>query len=275
MNHPNMPLSVPDMIHPTAIIDPRAEVDPTVQVGPCAVIDTGVRVGPGCVLGPHVYLTGQTVIGARNRFHAGCVIGDAPQDLKYGGEPTGLVIGEDNVFREHVTVHRSNTPEEVTRIGSHCFFMASSHVGHNSVVGNRVIMANGALLGGHVEVHDQAFLSGHCLVHQFVRIGRLALMQGRSGVGLDLPPYTVARGVNQLCGLNIVGLRRAGLSAEERLDLKSAYKTLFRAGHRIEEALKWARQGAKFEHARAMIEFVAASKRGVVRDAGSREDRHD
>jgi len=266
-----MALFPASMIHSTAIIDPKAELDSNVRVGPYAVIDAGVRIGPDCVLGPHVYLTGQTTVGARNRFHAGCVIGDSPQDLKYKGEPTPLVIGDDNEFREYVTVHRSNTPEEATRIGSNNYLMNQSHVGHNSVVGNHVIIATGAMLGGHVEVHDRAFISGSCMVHQFVRIGRLALMQGGSGVSLDLPPYTVARGNNRICGLNIIGLRRAGISAAERLELKSAYKTLFRAGHHREDSLRWARQSCHGAQALEMIDFVASTKRGVARDSGARE----
>ncbi|HLZ54804.1 MAG TPA: acyl-[acyl-carrier-protein]--UDP-N-acetylglucosamine O-acyltransferase, partial [Verrucomicrobiae bacterium] len=154
------------MIHPTAIIHPKAKLDSTVRVGPYAVIDEGVELGAGCVVGPHVYLTGLTTIGTGNQFHAGCVIGDAPQDLKYQGEPTRLRIGDHNVFREHVTVHRSTKADAETIIGSHNFLMASTHVAHNCVMGDHVIMANGAVLGGHAEVQDRAFLSGNCCVHQ-------------------------------------------------------------------------------------------------------------
>jgi acyl-ACP--UDP-N-acetylglucosamine O-acyltransferase len=166
------------MIHPTAIVHPKAKLAPTVQVGPYAVIDEGVEIGAHCLIGPHVYLTGLTCIGAHNQFHAGCVIGDAPQDVKYDGTPTRLRIGDHNLFREHVTVHRSNTIEAETVIGSHNFLMANSHVAHNCRLGDFVIIANGALLGGHVTVQDRAFISGNCMVHQFTRIGTLALMQG-------------------------------------------------------------------------------------------------
>jgi len=206
------------VIHPTAIIHPRAKLAATVQVGPYAVIDEGVEIGPDCVIGPHVYLTGLTTIGAKNRFYAGCVIGEAPQDLKYAGEPTGLRIGEDNVFREHVTVHRSNQTTEETIIGSHNFLMANAHVAHNCHLGDSLILANGVLLGGHVTLNDRVFLSGNCIVHQFVRVGTLAMMQGGSAISKDLPPYTMAHEVNTLCGLNIVGLRRAGLTPAERLE---------------------------------------------------------
>src|ERR1039458_7232974 len=146
------------MIHPTAIIHPKAKLDATVRIGPYAVIDAGVELGANCVVGPHVYLTGETKIGANNHFHAGCVIGDAPQDLKYKGELTRLRIGDDNVFREHVTLHRSNKPGTETVVGSHNFLMANSHVAHNCTVGDHVILANGALLGGHAVVQDRAVL---------------------------------------------------------------------------------------------------------------------
>ena len=191
------------MIHATAIIHPNARLDSTVDVGPYAVIDSDVAIGPHCVVGPNVYLTGHTTIGAHNRFHAGCVVGDAPQDLKYQNEPTRLKIGDNNVFREHFTVHRSAKLEGETVIGSDNFLMANSHVAHNCCLGDYVIMANGALLGGHVTVGDRAFISGNCIVHQFVRVGTLALMQGGSAISKDLPPFTVARGDNGICGLKV------------------------------------------------------------------------
>ncbi|HEY5913752.1 MAG TPA: acyl-ACP--UDP-N-acetylglucosamine O-acyltransferase [Verrucomicrobiae bacterium] len=257
------------MIHPTAIIHPRAQLDSSVQVGPCAIIDEGVEVGPGSVIGPYVYLTGTTRIGAGNRFFAGCVIGEAPQDLKYQGAATRLCIGENNVFREHVTVHRSNSLAEDTVIGSHNFLMAHCHVAHNCQLGNHVIMANGALLGGHVSLADRAFISGNCLVHQFVRVGTLALMQGGSAISQDLPPYTVARGDNGICGLNTVGLRRAGFDPEVRLELKQLYHALFRSGQPLQRALRAARERFSSPQSRAMIEFLQGAKRGVCADVGA------
>ncbi len=231
------------------------------------MVDEGVELGPHCVAGPHVYITGVTSIGANNRFHAGCVIGDAPQDLKYDGKPTRLRIGDDNVFREHATVHRSTTVEGETVIGSHGFFMANSHVGHNSHLGDYVILANGVLLGGHVTVGDRAFLSGNCVVHQFVRVGSLALMQGGSAISKDLPPFTVAHhGLNRICGLNVVGLRRAGFTAEERLELKRLYHALFRSGQNLRSTLANARREFFSPAAKAMLDFLAESKRGVCTD---------
>jgi UDP-N-acetylglucosamine acyltransferase len=257
------------MIHPTAIIHPGAKLDPTVHVGPYAIVDEGVEIGPECLIGPQVYLTGLTTIGAQNRFYAGCVIGEAPQDLKYAGQPTRLRIGDHNVFREHVTVHRSNQAAEETIIGSNCFLMANSHVAHNCRLGDQVILANGVLLGGHVTVDDRAFLSGNCIVHQFVRVGTLALMQGGSAISKDLPPYTVARGDNAICGLNTVGLRRAGLSPVERLELKQLYRALFRAGQNLRAAVANAQGKFAGGPAKVMVDFLAASKRGVCRDVGA------
>ena len=256
------------MIHPTAVVHPKASLDQTVQVGPYAVIDEGVEVGPDCIIGPHVYLTGLTTIGAHNRCYAGCVIGEAPQDLKYSSEPTRLRIGSHNVFREHVTVHRSNKLAEDTVIGSHNFLMANSHVAHNCLLGDHVILANGALLAGHVTVHDRAFISGNCVVHQFVRIGTLALMQGSSAISKDLPPYTVARGINCICGLNTIGLRRAGLTPAERLELKQLYRVLFRGELNLRAALARALEQFSSGPAKVMLDFVAASKRGVCTDVG-------
>jgi UDP-N-acetylglucosamine acyltransferase len=256
------------MIHPTASIHPQARVAASVSVGPYAVIDEHVTLGPECVVGPHVHLTGHTTIGARNTFHTGCVIGDAPQDLKYHGEPTRLRIGEGNIFREHVTVHRSNKLAEDTIIGSHNFLMAHSHVGHNCVLGDHIIIANGALLGGHVTVGDRAFISGNCLVHQFVRVGTLALMQGGSGISQDLPPFTIARGINTICGLNAVGLRRAGFTGEQRLELKRLYHKLFRSPGGFRTALAAAQAEFTSAPAKTLLEFAATTTRSLCADAG-------
>jgi UDP-N-acetylglucosamine acyltransferase len=260
------------MIHPTAVIHPQAKLGSNLQVGPHAVIDADVELGADCVVGPHVYLTGRTVIGARNRFHAGCVIGDAPQDLKYQGEPTRLRIGDDNTFREHVTVNRSTTVEGETVLGSHIYLMAGSHVGHNSRVADHVIMANCSALGGHVLVQERAFISACVVVHQFVRVGMLAMTQGGTAISQDLPPFTMTRhGINALCGLNIVGLRRVGATAAERLELKQAYHLLFRSGKNMRAAVEEARIAFTGTRTKLLLDFVAESKRGVCRHAGLAE----
>jgi UDP-N-acetylglucosamine acyltransferase len=256
------------MIHPTAIIHPQAKLDATVRVGPYAVIDAGLELGAHCVVGPHVYLTGETEIGSHNQFHAGCVIGDAPQDLKYKNEPTRVRIGDHNVFREHVTVHRATNFDGETVIGSNNFLMANSHVGHNSHLGDYIIIANGALLGGHVTVQDRAFISGNCLVHQFTRVGALTIMQGGSAISKDLPPFTIARGDNGICGLNAVGLRRASFSAEQRLELKKLYHALFRSGKNLRTAIAEAQKKFSSPAAKALLDFVAGAKRGLCSDTG-------
>lgn len=260
--------SVVKMIHPTAVIHPQAKLDASAHIGPHAVIDAGVELGADCVVGPHVYLTGATQIGQGNQFHAGCVIGDLPQDLKYKDASTRVTIGDHNVFREHVTVNRATTAGDATVVGSHNFIMAGAHVGHNCVVGNHVIMANGASLGGHATVQDRAFISATCMVHQFCRVGTLAIMQGGSGISKDLPPFTVALGNNRICGLNVVGLRRAGFSGEARLELKKLYHVLFRGGTSFSAALSTAREQFSSPGALVMIEFIAAAKRGVCADSG-------
>jgi UDP-N-acetylglucosamine acyltransferase len=265
------------MIHPTAVIHPKAKLDSTVRVAPYAVIDEGVELGPNCIVGPHVHLTGLTKIGAGNSFHAGAVIGDAPQDLKYKNEPTRLRIGDNNVFREHVTIHRSNKTAEDTVIGSRNFFMQHSHAGHNCVVGDDTIIASGVLLAGHVVVQDRAFISGNCLVHQFCRVGTLAMMQGGAAISMDLPPFCVSpysKG-NGMCGLNVVGLRRAGFSAGQRLELKTVYRSLFRGGKNLREALVEAQKRFTSAPAKVLLDFVASAKRGVCSDIGDDESEEE
>jgi UDP-N-acetylglucosamine acyltransferase len=256
------------VIHPTAIIHPQATLDATVQVGPYAMIDAGVELGAHCIIGPHTYLTGIAKIGSHNQFHAGCVIGDAPQDLKYKDEPTRVRIGDHNVFREHVTVHRATKTDGETIIGSHNFLMANCHVGHNSHLGDHIIIANGALLGGHVTVQDRAFISGNCLVHQFVRVGTLAIMQGGSAISKDLPPFTIARGDNRICGLNSVGLRRAGFTAGQRLELRKLYHALFRSRKNLRTAIDGAQKNFSSATAKILLDFVTGAKRGLCADTG-------
>lgn len=252
-------------IHPTAIISSQAKIDPTVKIGPYTVIEGEVEIGSGCVIGPYVHILGPTRIGSGNYFHTGCVVGDDPQDLKYKGQKTWLIIGDRNIFREHVTIHRSNSPDEPTLIGNDNLFMAHSHIAHNCKIGNKVIIANGALLGGHVTVEDLAFISGNCLVHQFVRVGELAMMQGGAAISLDLPPYTIAWGDNGIVGLNIIGLRRAGISSETRLELQKLYHILFRKGLLFQDAIELAKANVHSPQGWHLIQFLQNSKRGFCR----------
>ena len=258
------------MIHPTAIVHPKAQLDSSVRVGPYAIIDEDVQLGPGCIVGPRVYLTGKTDVGSDNRFFAGCVIGEAPQDLKYKGEPTGLSIGKGNTFREHCTVNRSCDPELKTTIGSNNLLMANCHVAHDCRIANSVIFANGVAIAGHVTMDDRAFLSGNCLVHQFCRVGTMAIMRGGSAISQDLPPYTVSHRTNELCGLNIIGMRRAGLSSEDRMEIKRLYRKLFRSKKNLSQAVAEASQHNWAPAARLMLDFVKTSKRGVCSDTTRR-----
>jgi len=250
------------MIHPTAVIDRSARIGANVKIGPYVVIDQKVVVGDGCEIGPHAYLTGGSELGKNNRIHAGAVLGDLPQDLRFKGEETKVIIGDGNVIREHVTIHRSNKPEEVTRIGSNNLLMAHSHVGHNSVISDHVIIANGALIAGHVSIDDRAFISGNCVLHQFVRVGTLALMQGGAGISKDLPPFMIARGDNGIAGLNTIGLRRAGFSTEERLELRKVYHTVFRSDLKFREALVKAKEQFKSEKSKVLLRFLEAGRKG-------------
>lgn len=253
-------------IHPTAVVDPRARIGRGCVIGPCAVIDGDVELGDECHVGPGVYITGRTQLGARNRLHAGAVLGDAPQDLKYAGAPTGLRIGTGNIFREHATIHRSNKMEEDTVIGDGNLFMAHSHAGHNSAIGNNNIIANGALIAGHVAIADKVFVSGNCVIHQFCRIGRLAMMQGGSAISKDLPPFCVARGDNGVCGLNTIGLRRAGIDSQSRLELRGLYRLLFRRSGKMSAAIQAAR--AKFSSLVCVefLDFAESTRRGLCAD---------
>ncbi len=261
------------MIHPTAIVHPGAQLDSSAEVGPYAVIDGEVSIGPDCRIGPYVYLTGLTTIGAGNRFYAGCVIGEAPQDVKYKDEPARLEIGDHNLFREGFTAHRSAKAGEATVIGSHNFLLVNSHVAHNVRLGSHVILANGALLAGHAEVGDHAFISGNCLVHQFTRVGALALMQGGAKISKDLPPFAIARGSNRLAGLNIIGLRRAGFTSAERLELKKLYHLLFCRRGKFSDALAEAQKNFTSAHARTLLDFAASSRRGLCLDFGETSEK--
>lgn len=250
-------------IHPTAIIDPRAEIDGSAVIGPYVVIEGKVRIGQGTVVGPHAVILGRVEMGCRNRLHAGVVIGDVPQDLGYRGDETGVEIGDDNVFREHVQIHRGTQAGSTTRIGNGNFLMTNVHVAHNCSIGNRAIIASGVLLGGHVRVDDGAFLSGNCVVHQYVRVGRLALLRGLSRTSRDVPPFCIMDGTHTVRAINRVGLRRAGLSSEKILALHRAFVLLFRRPGHLGQRLVALEAEATTDEVRELVAFIRASKRGV------------
>jgi UDP-N-acetylglucosamine acyltransferase len=252
-------------IHPTAVVSPDAALANGVSVGPFAVLDGSVSLGPGCVVGPHVHLTGRVVAGADNRFHAGCVIGDTPQHLGYQGEPTEVRIGDGNTFREHVTVHRGMPANGgITTIGNGNLFMVGSHVAHDCTVGDKAIFANCAVIGGHAAVMDGAFLSGNSCVHQFCRVGRLAMLSGTSSVSQDLPPFWIVQEINITRGVNVVGMRRAGISNAEIQGVRRAYKAITRSGMTVTAALaRIEAEDGGLPAVRELIDFIRSSKRGV------------
>lgn len=219
-------------IHPTAVIDPKAELDSSVEVGPYAVIDAGAKIDAGTVVSSHAHISGKTTIGKNNTIGSFTCVGFPPQDLKYHDEETQLVIGDNNHIREFSSIHRG-TPggHGVTTIGSNNLFMAYSHIAHDCIVGNHVIMVNNATLGGHVEVGDRATIGGMSGIHQFVRIGEHAYIGGMSGISLDIPPYVIVAGIRnelQIRSINRIGLKRAGFSSEEIRNLNKAFMVIFK-----------------------------------------------
>src|SRR5882724_10713165 len=225
------------LIHPTAVIHATAQIDPTVKIGPYAVIGEETKLGPRVSVGPHAVVEFAEV-GEGCQIHAGAFVGTAPQDLKYRGERTKLVLGPGCVVREAATLNRGTAATGVTKIGARCLFMAYSHVAHDCIIGNEVIMANSVALAGHVEVGDGAVLGGLAAVHQFVRIGKLAMIGAGAMVPLDIPPYALAWGDRaRLSGLNLIGLRRRGFTPEMIKDLKKAYREVFDPSASIKEHL--------------------------------------
>lgn len=255
-------------VHPTAIVHPEAKLDPTVEVGPYAVIGPKVRIGPGSRVGPHAVIEGDTTIGARNRIFQFASVGAEPQDLKYAGEDTQLVIGDENLVREFATLHKGTAGGGgVTRIGNKNLFMAYSHVAHDCVIGNGCVLANSAALAGHVELGDFVIMGGLTAVHQFTRIGKHAFIAGGAMVAMDVPPYCTAQGDRaELVGLNTVGLTRHGFNDDQISRVKDAYKILFRSKMGLNEALSKlkAEHGghSEIDH---LVDFLQRSTRGVTR----------
>jgi UDP-N-acetylglucosamine acyltransferase len=250
-------------IHPTALIDPAAQIGADVEVGPYSVIGAGAIIGERCRIQSHVVIEGSVKMGAENFIGPGTVIGTAPQDAAFKAETrSGVEIGNRNVIREHCTIHRAATEGGVTTLGNDNFLLAGAHVGHDACVGNNVTMANDSLLGGHVHVGDGAFLGGGSMFHQQVRVGRLALAQGRTT--RSVPPFVTAV-ANYALGINAIGLRRAGLSGAEREEIKRAFKLFYRSGLNRTQALEKAKDAGFNSLGREFFEFVANSdRRGFV-----------
>jgi len=254
-------------IHPTAIISPRAEISSSSMIGPYAVIEEDVVIGDGCEIGAHAVIKRFTQLGQRNRVGEHAVLGGEPQDVKFRGEASRLVIGDDNVIREFATIHRACGVGEATRIGSRNFIMIGVHVAHNCQVGDDNIFANGVALAGHVVVEDHVFLSSNVGAHQFVRFGRYAMVGGKSKIVQDVLPFFITDGnPARVCGVNVVGLRRGGFSAAERLNLQRAFRLLFRSDLSLEDTLAALHEmnDANVAH---LLDFIRSSNRGWTRAA--------
>ncbi len=256
------------MIDARAIVSPQAELAPDVVVGPFSIIGPNVQLGPGCIVGPHVVINGPTKVGAQNRFFQFASIGDAPQDKKYKGEPTRLVIGERNVFRESTTVNRGTMQDKaVTTIGNDNLFMSYSHVAHDCVLGSNLVFANGATLGGHVEIGDWVIIGGLAAIHQFCKIGAHAFIAGGAIVTRDVPTYVMAAG--NPAGphsVNAEGLKRRGFTPQQVRNVRNAFRLLYRSDLLLADAVaKLKELGATQPEVASLVDFIGRSERSLVR----------
>ena len=252
-------------IHPTALVDPHARIGTDVEIGPFSVVGPQAVIGNNTIVQSHVVIEGNVTIGTGNLIGHGTVIGAAPQDLSFSpGRKTKVEIGDNNVIREYSTIHRGNPEGSATKIGDKNFLITGAHVGHNCALGNSVVIANNCLLAGHVRVDDGAFLGGGSTFHQHMHVGRLVMVQGSSAFGKDLPPFVIAAERNSVFGINVIGLRRVGFSAQDRDEIKVAFKLLYLSGLNISQALEKAAATEFGAAAREFFDFVAsAKKRGI------------
>ncbi len=252
-------------IHPTAIIDPKADLDSSVEVGPFCVIDAHVRVAADCRLYHNVYLTGWTEISTACELHPGVIVGHAPQDVKYQGARSYCRIGPGTILREYVTIHRGTDLESETVVGENCFLLGGCHVGHNCRVGNDVTIINNALLAGHVQVGNRVTIGGGAALHQFVRVGELAMIAGFARAGKDIAPFGLTDAAGHIAGINRVGLRRANFPKTHIQDIREAYRILFGQGLPFREALSRLETAVKTPPGKQILRFVQAeSTRGIA-----------
>jgi len=264
-----MPIDPSATVAPTARVHPDARIGPQTVIGEYCVVEQDVSIGRECLLEPYVYVKRWTTMGNRNEISAGTVLGTDPLDKAFTGHRSYLRIGDGNRIREHYTVSRGTKPETATEIGNDNYIMTSGHIAHNCRIGNGAVIASCALVAGYVEVEDQVFISGGALIHQFSRIGRLAMISGNTRVNLDAPPfftYTDTGKYIEAKGLNLVGLRRAGLMHDEITALKTAYRLLYRSGLKLEDALARIEAEVLTDHARQLVAFIRQSKRGICRE---------
>ena len=254
-------------IHPSALVDPGARLGVDVSVGPCSIVGPDVTVGDRTRIDAHALVTGWTTLGADNHVHHGAVLGSPPQDLKYSGQPSYLVIGDRNVFREYVTANLATEPGETTRIGSDGLYMAYAHVAHNCAIGDRVVIANAVQLAGYVVVDDWAIVGGGTLVHQFTRIGRHCMIGGGSRVSQDIAPFVKSAGSPpRNAGINAIGLERRGVSRETRDAIDRAYRIFFRDGATVVKAVATIRRELPgIPEAEHFARFCETSVRGITR----------
>ena len=255
------------MIHPTAIINKNAEIDEDVYIGPYCIIEDKVKIGKGTKLLMHVVIQGNTEIGENCTISPFASIGGPPQDLTYKDEDTTVIIGNNNIIKDYVTINRGTTHGGgITTVGNSNFIMAYVHIAHDCKVGNNIIMANCATLAGHVEVDDFVIFGGLCAVHQFCKIGKYAFISGLTGVPKDIPPFIIAAGSrSKPYGLNVVGLERRGFSKEEISKLKKAYRMIFRSALPLDTSLKIIQEELEGENIDELINFIKSSKRGICR----------
>jgi len=262
-----MPIDPSAQIAPTAKIHPDAVIGPQVFIADFAIVEQDVIIGAHSRLEPYVYVKRWTTLGERNEISAGTALGTDPLDKNFSGERSYLKIGNGNRIREHYTISRGTERESVTEIGDDNYIMTSGHVAHNCKIGNQTVIASCALVAGYAEVESQAFISGGVVIHQYSKIGRLAMIGGNTRVNSDVPPYFMYSGFNiEAKGLNLVGLRRAGFTAKEIAELKSAYKILYRSGLKLEAALEKIEAEVGGPNAKHLVEFIRSSKRGICRE---------
>jgi UDP-N-acetylglucosamine acyltransferase len=253
-------------IHEAAIVHPEARIDSDVAIGPFAIVERDVAIGAGSRIAAHAVLKNGVRLGRRVRVHEGAVLGGDPQDLKYDGTPSYAVVGDDSVIREFATIHRSARPEGTTKVGRGTFLMGYGHVAHDCDIGEEAIIASYAALAGHIQIGHRAFVSGGVVIHQFSRIGELSMIGGGSKVNLDVPPFFTVDGVPaRAVGLNVVGLRRAGVSDDDLRVLKRTYRLLYRSKLARRDALQEI-EALSNDYARKVADFVRGSERGVCHD---------
>ena len=263
-------------IHPSAIIGKGVRLGEGNDIGPGCIIEDGAVLGSRNKFWMNVYVGPGTTIGDDNQIHMGAVVGHVPQDLAFAGAPTYTKIGDRNAIREYVTIHRGTKEGTATAIGDENFFMANAHIAHNCQIGSKTVFANLATLAGYCIVEDGAFLSGMVVLHQFVRVGRLAMISGLSAVNKDVPPYMLCGGRPAVIqGLNVVGLRRAGIAAPVREELKRGYKLLYRQGLNVTQALETMERDGKCSELQSLVEFIKKSERGICAGIGSESVEED